>query len=375
MLVFVAFRNSTIKYLLKGLIKSKGKGEMRNSKFGMKVLVALLISHFAIRNSHFFAIIRTLTMDSIEKEVKKRLRKHLKGVASSTLESLAKRIGGLPYEGVLLTTDIGVALAANNLRVAVEFLKAAPEVSRLIEPGDMRVWGEAGKRLPATSVDTATEFFQHSATILESISDEMRSPVLRLVNKQAALSANTAANTFKSAPEIIGSIPDHENVAQVLTICLELARQSVKHSNDLFLAAPSVISQISAIGGDDGVAIVKRALSLAAAFAYRSGGTAAEFFTELPQVTSSSSRVALDELFTITEGYLDRSGGVALQYFKAASRVLMIAGKESFERWTSLARRVALQGNAATYHFMKQIPQIVADRLREGNKPARRSCS
>jgi hypothetical protein len=61
-----------------------------------------------------------------------------------------------------------------------------------------------------------------------------------------------------------------------------------------------VISQISAIGGDDGAAIVKRALSLAAAFAYRSGGTAAEFFTELPQVTSSSSRVALDELFTIT---------------------------------------------------------------------------
>ncbi|HEV8483015.1 MAG TPA: VWA domain-containing protein [Blastocatellia bacterium] len=300
-------------------------------------------------------------MDSIEKEVKKRLRKHLKGVASSTLESLAKRIGVLPYEGVLLTTDIGVALAANNLRAAVEFLKAAPEVSRLIEPGDMRVWGEAGKRLAATSVDTATEFFQASATILESIADEMRSPVLRLVNKQAALSANTAVNTFRSAPEIIRSIQDRENVAQVLTICLELARQSVKHSNDLFLAAPSVISQIEAIGGNDGAAIVKRALSLAAAFAYRSGGTAAEFFAELPHVTGSSSREALDELFTITEGYLDRSGGVALQYFKAASRVLMIAGKESFRRWTSLARRVALQGNAASYHFMKQSPQIVAD--------------
>ena len=311
-------------------------------------------------------------MDSIEKEVKKRLRKHLKGVASSTLESLAKRIGGLPYEGVLLTTDIGITMAANNLRAAVEFLKAAPEVSRLIEPGDMRVWGEAGKRLAATSVDTATEFFQTSAAILESIVDEMRSPVLRLVNKQAALSANTAVNTFKSAPEIIRSIPDHENVAQVLTICLELARQSVKHSNDLFLAAPSVISQISAIGGEDGAAIVKRALSLAAAFAYRSGGTAAEFFTELPQVTGSSSRDSLEELFTITEGYLDRSGGVALQYFKAASRVLMIAGKESFERWTSLARRVALQGNAASYHFMKQSPQIVADLVARGG-PNRRA--
>jgi hypothetical protein len=300
-------------------------------------------------------------MESMESEVKKKLRKHLKGVAGSTVESLAKRIGGLPYEGILLTTDIGIALAANNLRVAVEFLKVAPEVSRLIEPGDMRVWGEAGKRLAATSVETATDFFQSSVQTLESISEEMRSPLLRLVNKQAALSANTAVSTFRSAPGIIAGIKDSENVAQVLTICLELARQSVKHSSDLFLAAPAVIAKIEAANIAHGDEIIKRALSLAASFAYRSGGTAAEFFVELPQVIGSSSTEALERLFSITESYLERSGGVALQYFKAASRVLMIAGQNSFERWTSLARRVALQGNAASYHFMKQSPQIVAD--------------
>jgi hypothetical protein len=300
-------------------------------------------------------------MESLEREVKKKLRKHLKGVASSTLEALAKRIGGLPYEGVILTTDIGIALAANNLRAAVEFLKAAPEVSRLIDSSDMRVWGEGGKRLAATSIETATAFFQTSASILESINYDMRSPVLRLISKQAALSANTAVKSFIASPDIIRSIKDQENVAQVLTICLELARQSVKHSNDLFLASPSVISQIEDAGGQDRAAVVKRALSLTASFAYRSGGTAAEFFAELPQVTNSASPEALDRLFTITEAYLDRSGGVALQYFKAASRVLMIAGRDSLERWTSLARRVALQGNAASYHFMKQSPQVVAD--------------
>jgi nitric oxide reductase NorD protein len=300
-------------------------------------------------------------MESLEREVKKKLRKHLKGVASSTLEALAKRIGGLPYEGVILTTDIGIALAANNLRAAVEFLKAAPEVSRLIDSSDMRVWGEGGKRLAATSIETATSFFQSSASILESITYDMRSPVLRLVSKQAALSANTAVKSFTAAPDIIKSIKDQENVAQVLTICLELARQSVKHSNDLFLASPSVISQIEDTGGPGRAVIVKRALSLTASFAYRSGGTAAEFFAELPQVINSAGPAALDRLFTITEGYLDRSGGVALQYFKAASRVLMIAGQDSLERWTALARRVALQGNAASYHFMKQSPQVVAD--------------
>src|SRR5207302_8531032 len=137
-----------------------------------------------------------------------------------------------------------ISLTATNLKVAVEMLKFAPEVSRLIETRDMRVWGEVGKRLSATSVDSAIEFFQSSAVILESIVEDMRSPVLRLVNKQAALSANTAIESFISAPRVIGSIKDRETTAQILTICLELARHSVKHSNDLFLAASEVISQV-----------------------------------------------------------------------------------------------------------------------------------
>lgn len=300
-------------------------------------------------------------MEELEKEVKRQLKKHLKGVGGSTIENLVKRIGSLPYERVLLTTDIGVALAATNLRTAVEMLKAAPEVSRLVEAGDIRVWGEIGKRLSATSADSAISFFQSSAEVLEAIPEDMRSPVLRLVNKQAALSANTATESFNSAVNITRTIQDHEYVAQILTICLELARHSVKHSNDLFIAAPRVIAQIEAAGEARGGELIKRALALTSSFAFRSGGTAAEFFGELPSVIIGAEPESVQRLFDITESYLDRSGGVALQYFKAASRVLTIAGKDSFERWTALAKRVALQGNAASYHFMKQSPHIVAE--------------
>ncbi|HLF84484.1 MAG TPA: hypothetical protein VI837_09940, partial [Blastocatellia bacterium] len=300
-------------------------------------------------------------MEELEKEVKKQLRKHLRGVGGPTIENLVKRLGGLPYERVLLTTDIGVMLASTNLRAGVEMLKAAPEVSRLIDASDIRVWGEAGKRLSATSGDAAVGFLQSSAAILGAIPEDMRSPVLRLVNKQAALSAKTAIECFKSAPAIISTIKDHEDVAQILTICLELARHSVKHSNDLFLTAPQVISQIESRGDEQSGKLIKRALTLTSSFAFRSGGTAAEFFTELPSVIIGAEHASVQRLFDITESYLDRSGGVALQYFKAASRVLTIAGKDSFERWTTLAKRVALQGNAASYHFMKQSPHIVTE--------------
>ena len=303
----------------------------------------------------------SVRMEDLEKkEVKKQLKKHLRGVGGSTIETLVKRLGVLPHERVLLTTDIGVALAATNLRAGVEMLKAAPEVSRLIDASDLRIWGEAGKRLCATSPEAAIAFFQSSNATLEAIPYEMRSPVLRLVNKQAALSANTAAESFNSAPQVISTIGDQETVAQILTICLELARHSVKHSNDLFLAAPQVMSQIEASGNAQH-GLTERALKLTAAFAFRSGGTAADFFSELPAVITAADQASVEKLFEITETYLDRSGGVALQYFKAASRVLTIAGKDSFERWTALAKRVGMQGNAASYHFMKQSPHIVAE--------------
>ncbi|HSE97141.1 MAG TPA: hypothetical protein VLD57_02650, partial [Blastocatellia bacterium] len=298
-------------------------------------------------------------MESMEREIKKQLKDGLRGVGGSTLESLVKRIITLPYERVRLATDIGINIASNNLRAAVEMLKVAPEVSRLIDASDLKVWGEAGKRLSATGPDIAAEFFRSSAAVLEAVPDDVRSPILRLVNKQAALSAGTALESFKAAPSLITSIRDQENVAQVLTICLELARHSVKHSSDLFLAAPTVIGRIESIA--DRGEILDRALSLTATFAFRSGGTATEFFIELPQIVGSPRKEAVNTLFDNTESYLERSGGVALQYFKAAARVLVVAGEDAFNRWTALAKRVALQGNAASYHFMKASPQIVSD--------------
>jgi nitric oxide reductase NorD protein len=300
-------------------------------------------------------------MQRNDSEFRERLKQHLKDAAGSAFENVVNRISALPYEGVLLTTDLGIAIAATNLRAAVEFLKAAPDVARLLDSGDVRVWGEAGKRIAATSSDTAMDFFQMSAAILGSLDSQMRPLVIKLINKQAALSANTAVEGFKASPKIIRAIGQNSLAEKVLSICIEIARHSIKHSNDLLMASPQVLAQMKASSPSHGELLLDRALSLTANFAYRSGGTAAEFFLELPNVTTTTKPAAIEKLFEITEDYLERSGGVALQYFKAASRVLKIADQEAFERWTALARQVALQGNAASYHFMKSSPQIIAD--------------
>src|ERR1051325_9606272 len=94
-------------------------------------------------------------MDSTEKEITRKLKKHLKGITAATLDVLAKRLGVLPAERMLLTTDIGISLATLNLRAAVEMMKASPEVSRLIDASDMRIWGNIGKRVAATHAQGA----------------------------------------------------------------------------------------------------------------------------------------------------------------------------------------------------------------------------
>jgi nitric oxide reductase NorD protein len=302
-----------------------------------------------------------IVMQRNDSEFKERLKQHLKDAAGSAFENLVSRISTLPYEGILITTDLGIAIAATNLRASVEFLKVAPDVARLLDSGDIRVWGEAGKRIAATSSDTAIDFFQSSAGILSSLDIDIRPLVIKLINKQAALSANTALDSFKASPQIINEIGQSTISEKVLSICIEIARHSIKHSNDLLIASPQVLAQMRNSSPSHGERLLERALSLTANFAYRSGGTAAEFFLELPNVTTSTKPEAVEKLFEITEEYLERSGGVALQYFKAASRVLKIANEEAFERWTSLAKQVALQGNAASYHFMKSSPQIIAD--------------
>jgi nitric oxide reductase NorD protein len=300
-------------------------------------------------------------MQRNDSEFKEKLKQHLKDATGSAFEGLFSRISALPYEGVLLTTDLGIAIAATNLRAAVEFLRAAPDVARLLDAGDIRVWGEAGKRIATTSSDSALEFFQSSAAILGSLAAELRSPFLKLINKQAALSANTALESFKTAPEIIRKIANPSLAETVLSICIEIARHSIKHSNDLLQAAPQVMAQLNASYQTLGERIVVRALSLTANFAFRSGGTAAEFFIELPNVAVITKAEIIETLFDITEDYLERSGGVALQYFKAASQVLKIANEAAFQRWTGLAKQVSMQGNAASYHFMKASPQIIAE--------------
>jgi nitric oxide reductase NorD protein len=290
--------------------------------------------------------------------LREKLERNLKGANTATLDAVGKRLWKLPADRAVVAVDLGVGLASISVRLGLEGLKVAPDVARLVPTDDFRLWGEIARRLAATSPEVAMEFFAVSSASLEELPAERRAVLLQLVGRQSALSSRIALDTFKFAPVFVKRVGDSRLALELLTIALELARHSVKHSWELLQAAPDVVDHLNAKGWSR---LVHRAFSLASAFAQRSGGAAADFFARLPKTLRDGTEPVIEQLLDETLIYLDRSGGVALQYFVAGGLVLQIAGPQSFVKWSDLSRRVALQGNAASYHFLKFSPSVMAE--------------
>jgi hypothetical protein len=123
----------------------------------------------------------------MEKNLNEKLASNLKGASASTIEALARRLWRLPREHAVVAVDLAVGLGSVSLRVALECLRAAPDVARLVDADSLRTWGEIGKRLAATSPDVAHDFFAASASTLDALPVEKRALVLQLAHKQGAL--------------------------------------------------------------------------------------------------------------------------------------------------------------------------------------------
>ena len=298
----------------------------------------------------------------MNENLRAKLDKHLKGVSGPTLDVLAKRIWRLPADRAVASIDLGVGIGAVSLRAALELLRAAPDVAPLLSLDDLRLWGEIGQRLASTNPEVAVEYFASSHATLDSLPPAKRALVLQFVARQAVLSNRTALESFHIAPTVVEAIDDARLASEVLTICLELARHSVKHSGEMLRAAPVVVGHLREV--DPSGATSHRAIALASAFAHRSGGTAADYFAKVPSVVRGREPAEFGRLFDETEMYLDRSGSVALQFFVAGGFILQQAGHDVFATWSDLCRRVAVQSNAATYHFLKFSPSVVADLAR-----------
>lgn len=303
--------------------------------------------------------------------MRKALEKQLKGVVPEREEHLVGRLLRLPADRALLLLETGLGMAATSVRATVEFLRVAPDVALGMDPESVKTWGEIGRRLAGVNPESAIAFFQLSGSVLGPLPVALRREVLMTCYRQSLISGTVALECFHKAPPVFERIGDEELTARVYQIAGEIARRSATQSAEFLGRAPEVIASFRrhferALRSPersrdlpDPRRALERALVVSALFAEKAGGLATEFLLAFGRLPRGSRLEDQLKLLEHTQAFLERGGGVALQYFHVATRVLALAGAGALARWTDLTWKIALQDSAAVYTFLKLTPRII----------------
>jgi hypothetical protein len=148
--------------------------------------------------------------DQLGEEIDERLRSVKSPTERRTLAGLLSEISHLPLEHTRAALETSAAIAAVSLRASIEFLRAAPGVAQVIEPTELRAWGELGRRLTMSDVENGVSFFTSGVGEFTKVPPAARPFVFQVCARQMILSAATAAETFRQAPLLAETFKDGE---------------------------------------------------------------------------------------------------------------------------------------------------------------------
>jgi hypothetical protein len=268
---------------------------------------------------------------------------------------LTRELAALPLEQSAAALELGAAIAAISLRAGSEFLREVPQAAGVLSAAELREWGELGRRLALSDVETAVSFFTAGVARLQPLSAAARASLFQLCSRQLGLSIPIAIETFRSAPALASSIADPKLLTAVLGVASDIARRSARHSADFLNKTPEVVKQLEAFRDPD---ILPKAIEMAASFAARAGGIAADAWESLPQAIEQLSKDEVTRLLAQTMVFLERGGGAALQLLVVGGEFLRLL-PEAFDEWLELLAAVAQHGNASLVAFVRSSPRFV----------------
>ena len=303
--------------------------------------------------------------DPFGEEIDERLRSVKNPTERRTLAGLLREIGRLPLEQTRAALETSAAIAGVSLRASIEFLRAAPEVTHVLEPAELRAWGELGRRLTMNEVENGVSFFTAGVGEFTDVPPAARPFVFQVCARQMILSASAAADTFRNAPLLAKTIGDGEMLRSLYEVAAEISRRSAKHSADFLTAAPFVVERLlkfesnypPAAGSGSGLTVPPAAMALAAAFAERAGGIAADAWSALPDAIDQLASDQVLKLMRRSINFLERGGAAALHVLIAGGDILRSL-PECFDEWIDLLWAVASHGNAGLVAFVRSSPQF-----------------
>lgn len=292
--------------------------------------------------------------EPLEHEFRERLRSVKGSTERRTIGTLARELGRLPVDFARAALETSATIAGVSLRASIDFLRAAPVAAQVLDAEELRAWGEMGRRLAMGDAETASTFFNEGVEALKLIPEPARPPLFQVCARQMTLSSAVATETFRRAPHLAGSIRDAQLLRSVFEVASEISRRSAKHSADFLEATPRVAARLREYG-DDEAKVARAAVDLAAAFAARAGGIAADAWAGLPAATAGLSTQHTLTLLQRAGEFLERGGGASLHVLTAGGEALRSV-PEAFESWIELLWTVAAHGNAGLVAFIRVSP-------------------
>jgi len=268
---------------------------------------------------------------------------------------LTRKLASLPLDQAAAALETSAAIASISLRAAVEFLRAAPLAAQVFKAGDLKLWGELGRRLAMGDYDAAAIFFAEGVAQYEEVPRTLHEEILELCVQQMTLSTAVGKETFTILPGIVDEINDESFFRSILYIASEIARRSAKHSSDFLQSSADVAIALKTA---DDQSVTGKALDLAGAFAARAGGIAADTWAALPQAIADLSSADAIRLLNRAHEFLERGGGAALHILLSGGELLRRA-PEIFDEWINLLWVVAKHGNASLIAFVRSSPAFI----------------
>ena len=178
-------------------------------------------------------------------QITERLRSVKNPTERRTIAGLFRQIGGLPLDHTRAALETSAAIAAVSIRASIEFLRATPEVAQVLEPAELRAWGELGRRLTMTDVENGVSFFIAGVEDFAKVPSLARPFVFQVCARQMILSATTAAETFRSAPALAEKVPNPELLRSIYEVAATISRRSAKHSAEFLNVTPAVVAALN----------------------------------------------------------------------------------------------------------------------------------
>jgi len=268
--------------------------------------------------------------------------------------SLTGDLRKLPVEKSRAALEISAALAGVSLRVSKEFLQAVPDAAKVLSADEIRSWAEIGRKLAMGNADLGAQFFTEGVEYYALVPPAARPLAFQICLRQLVLSTSVALDTFKQIPLLAEQVNDAELFTGILSVGVEVAQRSAKHSADFLAATPKVARSLKQFGNESPV-VAGAAITLASHFAARTGGMTSDLWVLLPEALKDLNAKNAVVLLSTAEEFLAYGGSVTLNFVSAGGAILRLTA-EVFPAWCEVLHTIAKHGNAVLVSFIRSSP-------------------